>query len=226
VTEEGRHDLDAMAAAVTERTKVLLVCTPNNPTGPAVSRDEVEQLLTQVPPHVVVVIDEAYREFVRGRTRFDAVEVADGRPNVVVMRTFAKAYGLAGLRVGYLVAPEPIAAAVRACALPFGVSAVAQSAAVAALQVEDRLLEQVDAVVAERERVCAALAEQGWRVPESQGNFVWLALGADTPRFAAEAQEAGVTVRAYATDGVRVTIGEPEANDVLLSVAAAFEPKT
>ena len=226
VTADGRHDLGAMAAAVTERTKVLLVCTPNNPTGPAVSRVEVEQLLAAVPPHVVVVIDEAYREFVRGEARFDAVEVAEGQPNVVVMRTFAKAYGLAGLRVGYLVAPEPIAAAVRACALPFGVSAVAQSAAVAALQVEDRLMEQVDAVVAERERVTATLAEQGWQVPESQGNFVWLPLGAETPRFAAAAQEAGVMVRPYATDGVRVTIGEPDANDVFLAMAGDFEPKT
>jgi histidinol-phosphate aminotransferase len=225
VTPDGRHDLAAMAAAVTERTKVLLVCTPNNPTGPAVTRAEVEQLLEQVPPHVVVVVDEAYREFVRGGARFDAVELATGRPNVVVMRTFAKAYGLAGLRVGYLVAPEPIAAAVRACALPFGVSAVAQAAAVASLRVEGELLEQVEAIVAERERVVEALAEQGWRLPETQANFVWLPLGEDTPRFAAEAEAAGIMVRPYATDGVRVTIGEPEANDVFLAVAESFEPK-
>ncbi len=141
------------------------------------------------------------------------------------MRTFAKAYGLAGLRVGYLVAPEPIAAAVRACSLPFGVSAVAQAAAVAALRVEDRLLEQVDAIVVERERVMDALVEQGWRVPETQGNFVWLPLGEETPRFAADAQAAGIMVRPYGVDGVRVTIGEPEANDVFLAVTEAFEPK-
>jgi histidinol-phosphate aminotransferase len=225
VTPDGRHDLAAMAAAATARTKVVLVCTPNNPTGPAVTRDEVVRLLDQVPPHVVVVIDEAYREFVRGEARFDALEVAEGRPNVVVMRTFAKAYGLAGLRVGYLVAPEPIAAAVRACALPFGVSAVAQAAAVAALQVEDRLLEQVDAIVVERERVVTALRAQGWTVPEAQGNFVWLALGDDSPRFAAAAEAAGVMVRPYADDGVRISIGEPEGNDVFLQVAEAFEPK-
>jgi histidinol-phosphate aminotransferase len=225
VTRDGRHDLAAMSAAVTDRTKVLLVCTPNNPTGPAVSRQEVEQLLAQVPSRVVVVIDEAYREFVRGSARFDALEVAEGRPNVVVMRTFAKAYGLAGLRVGYLVAPETVAAAVRACALPFGVSAVAQAAAVAALRVEGRLLEQVDALVAERERVVARLREQGWNVPDAQGNFVWLALGEHTPRFGAEAEAAGVMVRPYASDGVRISIGEPEGNDLLLSVAEVFEPK-
>ncbi len=225
VGDDGRHDLAAMADAVTERTKVLLVCTPNNPTGPAVTRHELEQLLAQVPPHVVVVVDEAYREFVRGEARFDALEVAAGRANVVVMRTFAKAYGLAGLRVGYLVAPEPLATAVRACALPFGVSAVAQAAAVAALGVEDQLLEQVEAIVAERERVVSALREQGWSVPEAQGNFVWLALGPDTPRFAAAAEVAGIMVRPYGEDGVRITIGEPPANDVFLSVADAFDPK-
>jgi histidinol-phosphate aminotransferase len=225
LTPDGRHDLVAMAAAVTGRTKVMLVCTPNNPTGPAVTRDEIEQLLDRVPAHVVVVIDEAYREFVRDEGRFDALELAQERPNVVVMRTFAKAYGLAGLRVGYLVAPQTIAKAVRACALPFGVSAVAQAAAVASLRVEDRLLVQVEAIVAERERVVAALAEQGWRLPEAQGNFVWLPLGEDTPRFAAEAEAAGIMVRPYATDGVRVSIGEPGANDVFLEVAEAFTPK-
>jgi histidinol-phosphate aminotransferase len=226
VTADGRHDLAAMASAVTDRTKVLLVCTPNNPTGPAVTRDEVERLLARVPPHVVVVIDEAYREFVRGEARFDALEVAEARPNVVVMRTFAKAYGLAGLRVGYLVATETVAAAVRACALPFGVSGVAQAAAVASLGVEDRLLEQVETVVAERERVVAALAGQGWHLPETQANFVWLPLGQDTPRFAASAEAAGIMVRPYGTDGVRVTIGEPAANDVLLAVTESFEPRT
>jgi histidinol-phosphate aminotransferase len=135
------------------------------------------------------------------------------------MRTLAKAFGLAGLRVGYLVAHEPVAAAVRACALPFGVSAVAQAATVAALGAEDELLERVEQIVAERDRVTSALREQGWSLPEAQGNFVWLALGEDTPRFAQACEEAGVTVRPYATDGVRVTIGEPEANDVFLGVA-------
>jgi histidinol-phosphate aminotransferase len=225
VTDDGRHDLHAMAGAVTDRTKVLLVCTPNNPTGPAVTRAEVEQLLDRVPPHVVVVVDEAYREFVRGDARFDALDVARGRPNVVVMRTFAKAYGLAGLRVGYLVAPPTIAAAVRACALPFGVSAVAQAAAVASLGVEHELMAQVDAVVAERERVVAGLTAQGWHPPETQGNFVWLPLGEETARFAAAAEAAGIMVRPYGADGVRVTIGEPAGNDVFLEVAAAFDPK-
>ena len=225
LTADGRHDLPAMAAAVTDRTRILLVCTPNNPTGPAVGRAELEELLAAVPPHVVVVVDEAYREFVRIDDPLDAVAVYRDRPNVVVMRTFAKAYGLAGLRVGYLVAPAEVAAAVRACALPFGVSALAQVAAVAALSCEDALLERVEHIVAERTRVVAALREQGWTVPDPQGNFVWLGLGDDTPRFAAAAEAEGIMVRPYATDGVRATIGEPDGNDVLLEVAAAFTPK-
>ncbi len=225
LTADGRHDLPAMAAAVTDRTRIVLVCTPNNPTGPAVTQAEVDAFLSSVPEHVVVVLDEAYREFVRLDDPLDAVGTYRGRPNVAVMRTFAKAYGLAGLRVGYLVAPEVVAAAVRACALPFGVSAVAQAAAAAALAHEDLLLERVEAIVAERARVSATLRDQGWTVPDAQGNFVWLGLGEDTPRFAAAAEAEGIMVRPYGTDGVRVTIGEPEANDVLLAVAEAFTPK-
>ena len=191
LTDDARHDLDAMAAAVTEHTKVVIVCSPNNPTGPAVGSDELEAFLDRVPPRVLVVLDEAYREFVRPRraadTPFDGVDVHRSRPNVVSMRTFAKAYGLAGFRVGYVVAAEEVATAVRACALPFGVSGVAQAAAVASLQCEEELMRRVDAIVAERRRVEESLRVQGWRVPEAQGNFVWLALGERTGDFAAAA---------------------------------------
>ena len=219
---EARHDLDAMAEAITDRTKVVIVCTPNNPTGPAVGRAELEAFLDRVPPHVVVVVDEAYREFVRIDDPVDAVALYRGRPNLVVMRTFAKAYGLAGFRVGYLVAAQPIASAVRACSLPFGVSAVAQAAAVASLEREADLLERVDALVAERERVVTALREQGWSVPDAQGNFVWLSLGDRTGEFAAAAEEAGVMVRPFVGEGARVSIGDPAGNDVFLKVASGF----
>ena len=221
---DARHDLAAMAAAVTDRTKVVIVCTPNNPTGPAVGRTELESFLAQVPPHVLVVVDEAYREFVRIDDPVDGIDLYRMHPNVAVMRTFAKAYGLAGFRVGYVVAQEEVASAVRACALPFGVSSVAQAAAVASLDREAELLERVEAIVTERERVTAALRDQGWPVPDAQGNFVWLSLGERTVEFAAAADEAGVMVRPFAGDGARVSIGEPEANDLFLSVAARFVP--
>ncbi len=221
----ARHDLDAMLAAITDRTKVVVVCTPNNPTGPAVSHGELEAFLDRVPPHVVVVVDEAYREFVRSDDPVDGLALYRGRENVVVMRTFAKAYGLAGFRVGYVVAPPAIASAVRACALPFGVSSVAQAAAVASLEAEQELLERVDVLVGERERVAAGLREQGWDVPDAQGNFVWLPLGERTLEFAATAEEAGVMVRPFAGEGARVSVGEPAANDLFLSLAAKVAPE-
>jgi histidinol-phosphate aminotransferase len=227
LTDDARHDLDAMAEAITDRTKVVIVCSPNNPTGPSVRRDELETFLDRVPAHVLVVLDEAYREFVRpldGPDSFDGVELQRTRPHLVAMRTFAKAYGLAGFRVGYLVASEEVAAAVRACALPFGVSSVAQAAAVASLARAAELLERVEAITAERTRVTDALAGQGWAVPDAQGNFVWLPLGDRTVDFASAAERAGVMVRPFAGEGVRVTIGEPAGNDVFLSVAAGFAP--
>ena len=222
VTADGRHDLPAMAAAVTDRTKVLMVCTPNNPTGPAVTRTELDELLAAVPPEVLVVVDEAYVEFVRMDDAVDGLATYREHPNVVLFRTFSKAYGLAGFRVGYAVAQEPIAAALRAVSLPFGVSGVAQAAAIASLDAQAALFERVDALVAERDRVVAGLRGAGWPVPEPQGNFVWFALGERTAEFAAAADEVGIVVRPFAGEGARVSIGEPEANDRLLRLAGEF----
>jgi histidinol-phosphate aminotransferase len=200
LTPAFRHDLPAMRAAVTDRTKVVVVCTPNNPTGPAVHRDELLDLIESVPRDVVVVIDEAYREFVTDPLTGDGLELAADRDNVVVLRTFSKAYGLAGLRIGYAIAPV---------------------AAVASLEAEPELLARVASLVTERARVLAALQQEGWVVPEAQGNFVWLPLGTKSVEFAEACDVAGVSVRPFAGDGVRVSIGEPEANDIFLGVAAA-----
>ena len=218
----ARHDLDAMAAAITDRTRVVVVCTPNNPTGPAVRGAELTAFIDLVPEDVLVVVDEAYREFVRDADVADAVALYRDRPNVCALRTFSKAYGLAGLRVGYAVAPEPIADAARKCALPFGVSQVAQRAAVASLHAEPALLERVEALTQERTRVVDALRAQGWDIPDAQGNFCWFALGDESTAFAEECDRWGVAVRPFAGDGVRVSIGESEANDILLEVAAAW----
>jgi histidinol-phosphate aminotransferase len=223
LTSGKRHDLDAMAEAITDRTRLLLVCSPNNPTGTAVHRDELERFLDRVPDDVLVVIDEAYREFVRDPDVPDAIEVYRDRPNVAVLRTFSKAYGLAGLRVGFAVAHDPVAEALRKTAVPFGVSGLAQAAATASLQAEDELLERVEGLVKERSRVHDALRDQGWsQLPPSEANFVWLRLGERTADFASACQSAGVVVRPFGDEGARVTIGEPEANDIFLSVAADF----
>jgi len=222
VTADGRHDLDAMAAAITDRTKVVIVCTPNNPTGPAVTQSELDAFIAKVPSHVVVVVDEAYLEFVRMDDAIDGLATYRRHDNVVLTRTFSKAYGLAGFRVGYAVAQEPVAAALRAVSLPFGVSGVAQAAAIASLEAEAALLERVDALVAERNRVQVGLREAGWEIPEPQGNFVWFQLGERATAFAAAADELGIVVRPFAGEGARVSIGEDEANDRLLDLARSF----
>jgi len=219
---EARHRLDAMFAAITDRTRVILVCTPNNPTGPCVRQAELEAFLDKVPSDVVVVVDEAYVEFVRDPEAVRGLEVWRHRPNVVVLRTFSKAYGLAGLRVGYAVAHPPVAAALRKTATPFGVNSLAQVAAIASLDAFDELSERVDSLVAERDRVVLALEDQGWKLPRSDANFVWFPLGSDSTAFSEACQEAGLMVRQYGDDGVRVTIGEPEANSRLIEVAAGF----
>jgi histidinol-phosphate aminotransferase len=152
----------------------------------------------------------------------DGLAAYRAHPNVVVTRTFSKAYGLAGFRVGYAVAHEPVAAALRAVSLPFGVSGVAQAAAIASLEAEPELLARVDSLVEERNRVTEALREQGWELPEAQGNFVWFPLGERTTAFAEAALEAGISVRPFAREGVRASIGEPEGNDRLLEVASSF----
>ena len=223
LTAAEHHDLDAMLAAITPQTRLVLVCTPNNPTGTAVRRAELERFLDAVPSDVLVVVDEAYREFVRDPDVPDALDLYRDRPNVAVLRTFSKAYGLAGLRVGFAVAHEPVADALRKTAVPFGVSSLAQVAATASLAAEGELLERVESLVAERTRVQVALREQGWTsVPESQANFVWLRLGSRTADFAAACEAAGVVVRPFAGEGARVTIGEREADDLFLQVAKDF----
>jgi histidinol-phosphate aminotransferase len=222
VLSDGRHDLDAMAAAITDRTKVVLVCTPNNPTGPAVTQAELDAFLAKVPPHVLVVVDEAYVEFVRMADPVDGVATYQRHENVLLTRTFSKAYGLAGFRVGYAVGPAPLAGALRAVSLPFGVSGVAQAAALASLERESELLERVEALVAERDRVVRGLADAGWPVPDPQGNFVWFELGDRALDFVRAAEEVGIVVRPFAGEGVRVTIAETEANDRLVDLVAKW----
>ncbi|HKB31590.1 MAG TPA: histidinol-phosphate transaminase [Streptosporangiaceae bacterium] len=223
---EETHDLDAMAAAVTSRTRVLLVCNPNNPTGTVVRDGELEKFLDEVPPDCLVVLDEAYREYVRDPEVPDGLGLYRDRPNVAVLRTFSKAYGLAGLRVGFMVAHEPVAEAVRKTMLPFTVNSVAQAAAVASLAAESELLARVEEVVRERTRVRAELLAQGWQVPPTEANFVWLALGDATMDFAAACECTGVSVRPFAGDGVRVSVGDREANDAFLAVAASHRAGT
>lgn len=222
----ARLDLEALSDAVTERTKLVLVCSPNNPTGPAVRRREFTEFLARVPEDVLVVLDEAYVEFIRDPEAVNGLDFLGAHRNLCLLRTFSKAYGLAGLRVGFALAHPPVTAAIRKCAVPFGVSTIAQLAAVESLRNQEALRERVDAVVAERRRVRDALLAQGWRVPETEANFVWLPTGARTTEFAAVCQASGLLVRPFADEGCRVSIGEPEDNDLFLKTVLTQDMRT
>jgi len=219
---DERHDLPAMGDAITPRTRVIFVCNPNNPTGTVVHAAELAEFLDRVPDDCLVVLDEAYADYVRDPAVPNGIEVYRDRPNVAVLRTFSKAHGLAGLRVGYLIGPDPIAAAARTTMLPFTVNSLAQTAAVASLAAEGELHERVDLAVKERARVRDELLAQGWNVPPTEANFVWLRLGPDTQDFAAACAQAGVSIRAFGDEGARISMGTPEADDAFLVVARAY----
>jgi histidinol-phosphate aminotransferase len=218
-TPDHRHDLPAMAHAVTDRTRVILVCTPNNPTSTIVTLEEFESFMALVPSTVLVVLDEAYIEFVTDPDAVRGIPLLGKYPNLVVLRTFSKAYGLAGLRIGYAVGPEYIMDAARSAAIPLSVTEPAQLAAIVSLDHEEQLLERVGRIAVLRDEVWQSLVDQGWDVPKPNGNFVWLTTGAST----AEAHDVfashGIIARALG-DGLRITIGEAGSVDKLLRASA------
>ena len=221
LTADLRHDIPAMIAAVTDRTRLIIVNNPNNPTGTTVSREEAERLLEAVPKDVVVLFDEAYFQFNTDPDTEVAMDLFRRYPNVVVAHTFSKAYGLAGLRIGYGIGPAAVVDEMSKVALPFAVSDVAQTAAVASLDAQSELDDRVRDLIAERARVLGALRGQGWHVPDSGANFFWLQLGDLTDRVAERLTEAGVIARVFSGDGIRISIGSHEANDLVIETCAA-----
>ncbi|MEU6804110.1 histidinol-phosphate transaminase [Streptomyces neyagawaensis] len=215
-------DLDAMAEAVTDRTRLVFVCNPNNPTSTAVGEQALLDFADRVPEDVLIVVDEAYREYADPEQVPDALALLGDRPNVVVLRTFSKAYGLAGLRVGYCVGRPDITAHVRKTQIPFSVSALAQEAAVVALGEHAEVVRRAALTVAERQRVTRRLRDLDFEVPDSQANFVWLPLGDDSGDFALHCLGGDVVVRPFVGEGVRVTLGLRAENDALLALAASW----
>lgn len=214
---DHRHDVDAMIAAVTDRTRVVIVCNPNNPTGTVLAPAELERMLASLPSTVLVVIDEAYREFDADAP--DTLRLMDSHPNVALLRTFSKAYALAGLRAGYLLASAATVSAIRRVSLPFGVNRVAEAAAVAALEDRDHLRAVVHSVEESRSRLSAALAGR-LDVPESRSNFLWLPLGSAAQPFAQACATAGVSVRCFPGEGARVTVGLAEIEPIVARASA------
>lgn len=209
LTADHRVDLPALAAAITPATRLVFVCNPNNPTGTTITKREFEEFMAVVPPTTLVVLDEAYFEFVRTQDTPMGTEVVVKHENVVALRTFSKAYGLAGVRVGYAFGNPAIIAALNKVAIPFGVSAVAQAGAIASLAGAAQLLERTNETVSERDRVARAIGA----IP-SEANFVWI----PTETAATLAQQLanqGVIVRAF-PEGVRITVTDhAEANRFL-----------
>jgi len=226
LTDDFRHDLPAMAAAVTDRTRVIIVCSPNNPTGGVLTHAEVEEFLAAVPDDVLVILDEAYAEFVtspdsvNGRTK----GFLAAHPNVIMLRTFSKAYGLAGLRVGYAVGHPRVLDAARSTAIPLSVTAQAESAALASLDAEDELLERVAALVERRDRLVDGIRATGWTVPDTEANFLWLPAGQATLAVAELFSEGGIITRPFAGEGVRISVGEEEAIERIVALAARALP--
>ncbi|MCM1013762.1 MULTISPECIES: histidinol-phosphate transaminase [unclassified Brevibacterium] len=219
---DGRHDFAGMLAEIDETTRLVLLCSPNNPTGPSVRTAELEGFMAEVPGDVIVALDEAYWEFATDAEAVDGLAAFREYPNLVLARTFSKAHGLAGLRVGYGVADPEIATALRQVVAPFSVTAAAQAAAAESLARTDEVLVRAKEVAATRDQFAADLRALGFDVPDAQGNYVWIALSdEDAEAFEEACGAQAVAIRRLA-GGVRVSIGADEALDRVRAVAADF----
>jgi len=225
---DGRHDLPAMAGEVTAATRLVIVCNPNNPTGTAVALEEIVELLERIPPHVCVMLDEAYCEFNLTQDPDSSIDLLAAHPNLVLLRTFSKVHGLCGLRVGYaLCGSTALPRAVDQVRQPFYCNALAQAAASEALLHQDTVIDRVTRTVAERISVGERLAALGLDVAESQANFCWIELGQgrEEARIVDGLLQRGVLVRAggalgSTTPALRVTYGLPEENRIFLDALA------
>jgi histidinol-phosphate aminotransferase len=227
VDDEGRHDLEAMAREVTHATRIVLVCNPNNPTASALPVDAISELAGEVPRHVAVIVDEAYVEFSTLQDPDESLDLLRRHPNVVLLRTFSKVYGLCGLRVGYALGSEEFRLAVDRVRQPFSVNAPAQAAAAEALLHQDEVERRVERTAIERLHVETELAARGLETTDSEANFSWVSLGdRDEDEVVRGLGERGVIVRAGADLGgpgrLRVTYGTRPENDRFLAALDDF----
>lgn len=209
-------DVDAVLAAITPRTRIVFIANPNNPIAGALRTADLRRLVEGAPADCLVVVDEAYREFVTGADVPDALDLLTEFANVVVLRTLSKAYGMAGLRVGFMIGEPVVVAAVYATMIPFAVNGPAQAAAMVALQQGDEMRRRCAVIVGERERVGQLIRRRGLGLPEAQGNFWWLPVGSRAGELAIALEQCGVVVRPFPT-GIRVTVGLPAENEAFLA---------
>ncbi len=226
LTADHAFDLAAVGAAVTDRTKLVLLATPNNPTGTALSTADMATLLDDISPATIVVIDEAYREFLDPSLGDPVRDLIPRYRNVVVTRTFSKAQGMAGIRAGYAIADPDVIASIDKTLFPFAVSALAQAAAIAAIDAEAEIGERVANILSERARVIVELGNAGWKLPDAQANFVYLPIGERTDDIYLGLEQRGVVTRPFPNEGIRVTISTPEENDRFLDTLAEVMAET
>jgi histidinol-phosphate aminotransferase len=227
LTDDGRHDLEAMASEITAATRLVIVCNPNNPSATALPPAAIDAWVAELPRHVAVVVDEAYVEFSALQDPDDSLDLVGRHPNVVLLRTFSKVYGLCGLRAGYALGPEPFRLAVDRVRQPFSVNALAQAAAVEALNHQDEVERRVEQNVVERVFVETELQERGLATTDSQANFSWLSLGdRDEDEIVDGLARQGVIVRAGKALGeegrLRVTYGTRTENERFLTALDAL----
>lgn len=223
LNDQGGHDLEAMLAAVDADTAAVILCSPNNPTGPSLSALQVREFLRALPKEVLAVLDEAYFEFDTSSGHVDGAALLADFPNLLVLRTFSKAYGLAGLRCGYGLTSPQVAAAIRKVATPFGLSGVAEACGLAALADDAQMRRQVSEICQERARVLEKLRNLGWTIPQAGGNFIWFA-GPVGAKIHAAALSQGVQTRKF-PEGVRVTVGSLAENDQFLAAISQIKPR-
>nr|UYC34507.1 aminotransferase [Streptomyces sp.]BDC78263.1 aminotransferase [Streptomyces viridochromogenes] len=215
----GHQDLTGLAKASLDADAVI-VCNPHNPTGRFIPAEELREFLALVPADTLVVLDEAYMEFVDAGEAAQSVDWVREHPNLLVLRTFSKAYGLADMRVGYGVTSPELARRINAFQLPFSMSSLSTVAVEASLREQQALRERVRSIVRERNRVAQELLRAGWNVLPSQTNFLWFEEPERVQEIRAALEENGVLARCFANEGVRLTIGDTQANAAVLRALA------
>ena len=228
VSLNANHYLDgeAVCMAVGPRTKAVVICNPNNPTGTALAPDRLDRLLSTLPAHILVILDEAYCDYdgsAHAVTASPAPRLAQ-HPNLLILRTFSKAWGLAGLRVGYAMGAPDVIAAIHAVAPPFPLAGVALAAGLAALDLPEAVAARVERNATQRARLSEGIAALGLPVADSRANFVWLPMGDMAEALNVHMARADIAVRCFAGEGLRITTGTADDTDAVLDALAGFRP--
>ncbi|MFD7586852.1 pyridoxal phosphate-dependent aminotransferase, partial [Kitasatospora sp. NPDC059811] len=221
---DARHDLAAMAERLDERTRIVVLCNPHNPTGTVYSWAELTDFFRLVPATALILLDEAYVDFARDWAAPAVPDRIAEWPNLVVLRTLSKSHGIAALRIGYALAEESVAQRVRDHQVPYAVNRLQEAGLLAAVSAQDEVDRRIAEIAAERERLRAELLGLGWTVAPSLTNFLWVVAPGDQLPLRTELERRGVAVRYYAGQGIRIAVGEKDANDAVIEGFGATAP--